>query len=629
MKVHYKDLLNFLSDTPSEDLISEKLFQLGHEHELNNGIFDIEITPNRGDCLSLLGLSRDLNIFFGNKNNLEIYDGPIDELNLDFRNKSKIDCPKISFLEIEIANKSKKYKPYLESYFTNLNQKKINFFTDISNYLSYEIGQPTHCYDRKKIKGQLTFQSLEINAKFTTLLKSDISLSGENCVFLDNNEIINLAGVMGGLSTSCSDDTETALIECAYFKPESIIGKSVKYNLFSDAAYKFERGVDISSQIFTLRRFIKIVSDHSEIKKISIKTFDDYEPINDGIKIDVNKINKILGTEISEQDYLHYLDKLGFEIRDKIYPPEFRSDIQHQNDLSEEVARLIGYNNISSKPINIESKNQNNAISKIDILRSFLTKNGFTEVVNFPFVKEKSIDSISIDNPLDSTKRYMRTSLKSSLIDDLLYNERRQKESIKLFEISEIYLQDEVSSRIGIIASGRVADNYLDFSRKIDTKYLDNIFNDDLDMGIHFDLIPRDSIDSKKKSKVFFAEVNINEINDSFFASTDYVQSNINFVEYSEISEYPSSTRDFSFLIQDAAKVEEIIRYFEGFQVRNLKDSFMFDFYENTDTGEVKIGYRFIFQSFTKTLEEKEINSLVSSILEPVLSIEGVSIPGM
>ena len=150
MKVHYKDLLNFLSDTPSEDLISEKLFQLGHEHELNNGIFDIEITPNRGDCLSLLGLSRDLNIFFGNKNNLEIYDGPIDELNLDFRNKSKIDCPKISFLEIEIANKSKNYKPYLESYFTNLNQKKINFFTDISNYLSYEIGQPTHCYDRKR-----------------------------------------------------------------------------------------------------------------------------------------------------------------------------------------------------------------------------------------------------------------------------------------------------------------------------------------------------------------------------------------------------------------------------------------------------------------------------------------------
>ena len=139
----------------------------------------------------------------------------------------------------------------------------------------------------------------------------------------------------------------------------------------------------------------------------------------------------------------------------------------------------------------------------------------------------------------------------------------------------------------------------------------------------------QDSIDSKKKSKVFFAEVNLNEINDSFFASTDYVQSNINFVEYSEISEYPSSTRDFSFLIQDAAKVEEIIRYFEGFQVRNLKDSFMFDFYENTDTGEVKIGYRFIFQSFTKTLEEKEINSLVSSILEPVLSIEGVSIPGM
>ena len=123
----------------------------------------------------------------------------------------------------------------------------------------------THCYDKNKLKNKLIFEKKEIEEVFRTLLDTKISLQGENCVFSSGKEIINLAGVMGGLSTCCDKKTKKALVECAYFRPESIIGKSVKYNLLSDASYKFERGVDISAQIQTLRRFIKIVSEHAEI----------------------------------------------------------------------------------------------------------------------------------------------------------------------------------------------------------------------------------------------------------------------------------------------------------------------------------------------------------------------------
>ena len=157
MKFIYKDLLNFLSEKPSIKNLSERLFQLGHEHEINGEVFAMEFTPNRGDCLSLIGLSRDLNVFFGNAQPYKIFQGDIEELNLDFKNLSPEVCPKISFLEIEIEGNTNEYKPYLENYFSLLGNNKVNFFTDISNYISYELGQPTHCFDSSTINNQLIY----------------------------------------------------------------------------------------------------------------------------------------------------------------------------------------------------------------------------------------------------------------------------------------------------------------------------------------------------------------------------------------------------------------------------------------------------------------------------------------
>ena len=151
MKFIYQDLLNFLEEQPSKVDLSKKLFQLGHEHEIDGDIFDMEITPNRGDCLSLIGLSRDLNNFYLNKEPYQIYDKDIKTLDLNFTNLSTKSCPKISFLEIEIEEKVLPYKPYLENYFLKLGNNKTNFFTDISNYVSYERGLPTHCFDKKFI----------------------------------------------------------------------------------------------------------------------------------------------------------------------------------------------------------------------------------------------------------------------------------------------------------------------------------------------------------------------------------------------------------------------------------------------------------------------------------------------
>ena len=152
---------------------------------------------------------------------------------------------------------------------------------------------------------------------------------------------------MGGASTACSLETKKVLVECAYFNPESIIGKSVKYNLVSDAAHKFERGVDISSQEFVLRRFIKVVKDHAKIKSIKLNSFSESEIKDISIPINIKKINKVLGTSLESSECLEYLKNLSFNISDSIKVPSFRHDIKTNNDLAEEIARAVSYTHLT------------------------------------------------------------------------------------------------------------------------------------------------------------------------------------------------------------------------------------------------------------------------------------------
>ena len=633
MKFVYQDLLNFLAEKPSKELLSEKLFQLGHEHEIDGDIFDMELTPNRGDCLSLNGLARDLNIFFGKAEPFKIFEDDIEPLNLNFKNLSPDACPKISFLEIEIEGSSNTYKPYLENYFSLLGNNKTNLFTDISNYISYELGQPTHCFDASTINNQFIFENKICNESFETLLGSNINLEGKNCIFTVDNKIISLAGIMGGKSTACSSQTRKALIECAYFEPEEIIGKSIKYNLVSDASHKFERGVDIQAQEKILRRFITIVQDHAAIKNFKIQIFDDTAIEQSRIPIDLERVNKILGIDIEKEQYLMILNNLGFEINNnELNVPSYRNDISSQNDLAEEIARVLGYDSIKSKPLEIKN-NLNENINHIYKVKNFLVQNGFSEVINFPFTSIKDKKSITIDNPLDSNKSHLRTSLKSSLLENLQYNERRQNDSIKLFEISDLYSRDDqinLERKLGIIISGRRGHNYTDFSKKLDFNYLNQILNEGANKNIFtIEEISRSDLKTKKKDKIFYTEILIGNIPGNLYKDYKFNEEQINFIKYQPVSEFPSSVRDFSFSILDFKKYNKVINLISNLDDDILKHSYIFDFYENKKIKEIKVGVRLIFHSVLCTLSEEEIQKTTQRLLKPVLDLEGVSVPGL
>ena len=633
MKIAYSHLVRHINDGPSIDDLSNKLFQLGHEHEIENKIFDMEFTPNRGDCLSINGILRDLSVFYTINLDQDIYDKQISDLSINFENLSKEICPKISFLKIEVDKLPSLYNGALEEYFCDLGLSKNNFFTDVSNYLSYETGQPTHCYDSDSIKGKLTFQEHNGNKEFESLLGKKINLTEKNSVFLLNNEVINLAGIMGGSSTACSSDTTSAIIECAFFRPESVVGKSIKYGINSEAAHKFERGVDPECHERVLRRFVKIISEHANIINLELISHKYEESQLHQILIDVNKINKIIGININTDEYIEYLLKLGFLVKGNyIEVPSFRSDIKTQNDLAEEVARVIGYDNIPRSEIKIPANvsKRNNIENKI---RYFLLDHGFYEVINSPFVNVSSEYSIKVDNPLDSNRRFLRTNIINSLVDNLLFNERRQKDSVKLFEISDVYSTEgnlQKSRKLSIIASGRVGLNYQEFSTKISIKYLSTIFAEILpNITFDFKTISRDKLDTKLKSEIIYLEMDVEMLSDDVLHYVELSKPAKEFIQYKPISELPSSYKDISYSIRNYNKVEELQNLIFNFKYEILKDIFIFDYFKNDKKNEIKIGFRFIFQSKNETLTSSQIDKVLNDIISMSLEISGIEIPGL
>jgi len=636
MKIAFNHISRFFKDELSISDVSTKLFQLGHENEINGDILDIEFTPNRGDCLSLRGLARDLGAFFRVNLNVEVCNKTIDPFNINFTNHSPKDCPNIYFLNLEISNDIKSYQPYLESYFRDLGIKKNNFFTDVSNYLAYEIGQPTHCYDYHKIGNSLEFKSAIVEKEFHTLLNNKIKLDQKNSVFFSNSEVINLAGIMGGMSTACSQNTTSALIESAFFNPEAIIGKAVKYDLHSDSSYKFERGVDPGLQEIALRRFIKIVSDHVEITKLEIYGEQNYISRNELNNFDYKKINKILGTKIPQNDIEKSLSSIGFSVDGaKLIVPPHRNDINHINDIAEEVARVYGYDNLQPKKF-ILNNIVNLKKEKKEYLKEFLVDMGFNEVINNPFSIDDNRESISLDNPLDTNKGYLRTSLRPSLIKNLEFNENRQHDSIKLFEISEVYFKknDDLESKklVSIIISGREGHNHEDFSKKLDNKYILNLlktinFNIDINQIKEID---RNEVQNKIKNKIYFIEININDIPDeiSQYRTLRQNTNKKNFKKYQKISEYPSSLRDLSFLLSNEKLIIQLEELVLNYKSAYLKNAFIFDFYKK-DKSNIKVGVRFTFQSLHSTLTDKDIDLEISKFLKKAKDLRGLSVPGL
>ena len=474
---------------------------------------------------------------------------------------------------------------------------------------------------------------------------SEIELEGDNLVFTVNGVAIDLAGTMGDKSTSCSKTTSKVLVECAYFKPEEILGKARKYNLTSEASYKFERGVDYLAQEKVLRRFIAIVQDHVKVKSCAIKSEQRKTDLL-SIKFDSLKLNKVIGTDLTDEEQKEILESLYFEVSNVVKVPPHRSDVDQINDLAEEITRMIGYDNIAPKALSLPVKTKTISPNFETSCRNYLVNCGFFEAINFPFNDTVDESAISVDNPLDKQRSKMRVCITKSLKENVVYNQNRQKDSIKLFEFSDIYTKDGNENKLAVIVSGKTNKNFKEFNAQLDYSYLKGLIktifseilgkelNFELDQSQNYDLyekvycneerigrigkLSKEFVGSKTKTPVFSFEITTNNLK-------------LPTKKQSRISDYPASYRDLSFSLDNHENLEKLSTLIKKYKESSelMVDCFVFDLFENKKQNLLKVGYRFKFQALENNITDEETEAVMNPLIKESLQIEGINIEGL
>ncbi|WP_290149114.1 phenylalanine--tRNA ligase subunit beta [uncultured Parasutterella sp.] len=429
---------------------------------LDDRKIEIKLTPNRGDALSIIGVGRDLRAMTGAE--LAQPDMSPVEANCDAVHNVKIEAPdlcgRFSGRVIKGLNPNAPTPDWMKSRLERSGQRSISALVDISNYVLLELGRPTHIFDLDKLDGTLTVRWGKEGEKAGLLNGKTVDIDPYFGVISDNNGIEAIGGIMGGAHAAVSDDTVNIFIESAFWWPVSIQGRCRKLNFSTDAAYRFERGVDFGTTVEHLEyttRLIKDICGTAETQIGPVVDMVESLPERKPVKMRIERCRKIIGADISEDKMAECFTRLGFNFEKKdgaflVESPTYRFDIEIEEDLIEEVARLYGYQNLTEIPplARVSMLERNEDTLDRHELRKKMAALGFQEQISYSFVAEEEEadfsavkNPIKVLNPIASQMAVMRTQLIAGLVNTLKYNLNRKTERAALFEYGRVFFRDK------------------------------------------------------------------------------------------------------------------------------------------------------------------------------------------
>lgn len=432
--------------------------------KLDDARIELKLTPNRGDALSLIGVARDLHAVTGAP--LTLPDMPAVastcECKLPVRIEAPELCGRFSSRIIRGLNTAAPTPEWMKSRLERAGQRSISALVDISNYVMLELGRPTHFYDLDKIESDhLTVRWAREGEQTTTLNGREIALDPYFGVICDGDRPECLAGIMGGERTAISDTTKDIFIEAAFWHQTAIQGRCRRLNFSTDASYRYERGVDFATTVDHLEYITKLVLDICGTPETKVGPVDDVVanlPERKPVSMRVDRCRKVVGIDIPLEAMHAAFTRLGFEYaydEEKgvftVVPPAYRFDIEIEEDLIEEVARLHGYEKLPDRPPMARSVMRSPAEERrgLHALRIEMAKLGYQELINFAFVPEKwekvfspSENPIRLLNPINSDLSVMRTQLVGGLVDILKYNLNRRADRVRVFELARVFFRD-------------------------------------------------------------------------------------------------------------------------------------------------------------------------------------------
>ena len=623
----------------------------------NDTIFELDLTPNRGDCLSHLGVAREL----ATLNNFKIKKTET-SFNEDF--KFDKECT-INIINVEACHryssriikgiKVEESPDWLKKKLRSIGQKPINNIVDVANFIMFDTGHPLHTFDLSKLNGNcINVRYANKNEKITLLDDKKYVLNTSNLVIADDKNPIALAGVMGDNKSGISDTTVDLLIESAYFKPE-IIRKSAKsLGLMTESSKRFERDTDIESLTRNLDKFCDLINTICKPKSISdLKDLYLQKKDNMIVEFNVAKCNLFLGTSINDKVANNIFKKLNIKLEknNKYKIPSYRNDLTRDVDLYEEIARIFGYDNIpSNNTFNANySSFDKDDLSLIKKIKYYLMSNGFYEHYSNSLVDQNNdaifsdFSQVKISNPLSNKMQYLRSTLIPGLINAVSFNLNRKQENFKLFEIGVIhkYVKNVETKSIekhsislafvpGDIKHWKKSSSNDFFTVKGEIiKFL---------KYLRFDKIT--FIPKKNKGFLHSFSINVNNVtigfwgevdnslikhykikNKLFFADFSYEKLNslqndkINFLVPNV---YPSISRDIAIVVDSNIESQAIEKTITSKAGNLLKNVFLFDVYQDKKMGESKksLAYKITFQANNRTLLDNEIDDIMRIIIK-------------
>jgi phenylalanyl-tRNA synthetase beta chain len=426
--------------------------------KLDDTLFTLKLTPNLGHCLSVFGVAREVSAITGAP--LKTVSFPAVPATHKDKLAIKISAPdlcgRFSGRIVKGVNTKAKTPQWMVERLARCGQRSVTALVDISNYVMFEYGRPSHIFDLDKIHGGLDVRWGKVGESLKLLNGNTINLDEKVGVIADNQAVESLAGIMGGDSTSVTDDTQNIYIEAAFWWPEAVAGRSRRFNFSTDAGHRFERGVDPSQTVEHIERITQLVLDICGGQAGSIDDQQPNMPARKPVQLRVARASKVIGMPVTAAQCLDAFKRLGLPAAEQggviiVTPPAYRFDITIEEDLIEEVVRLIGFNNLpTTAPIApVEPQARSETQRGRFAVRRALAGLGYQETINFSFVEERwetelagNANPIKLLNPIASQLSVMRSSLLGSLLQILKHNLDRKADRVRIFELGRVFMRD-------------------------------------------------------------------------------------------------------------------------------------------------------------------------------------------
>ena len=673
----HEGILELPGDAPIGKDIREYL-------DLDDQIFVIKLTPNKADCLSLMGMAREVSAITGAALCAPKWTPPA--VSIDDKCKVAVEdkelCGRFAGRVIRGVNPQAKTPEWIVQRLSRAGQRSISALVDLSNYVMLEMGQPTHVFDIDKLNGDITVRWAKAGETLELLNGQTVTLQGPDSagklqdagVVADQNGPVALAGIMGGNHCAVSDDTKNIYVEAAYWLPSAIQGRARRFNFSTDAAHRFERGVDPQNTVNCLEYLSALII---EVCGGQAGPVDDQVlnvPERNPVKMRLARAEKVIGIPLTNEVVADVFQRLGFEFKQEgdafvVTPPSYRFDIEIEEDLIEEVARMYGFENIPDQPpvASLKMSAKPEAKRGVHLLRQRLALQGYQEAVNFGFTdleSEKRLtgatekDIIAVLNPIASQYGVMRSTLLGGLLNNLKANLNRGAGRVRLFETGRVFkrdanVQEEAGKvagfhqhqKIGGLAYGSfVPEQWANATRAVDFFDVKGDLERVLD-PLHFvtEALQHPALHPGRSAKIFLTTAKnrievgfIGELHPGLQQAYELPQAPVLFEldldpirelglpVPEELSKFPAVQRDLALVVKQSVSAQSLLDVMAASKQNFVRNIELFDEFKpkagssSMADDEKSLAFRVTLLNPNETLQDPQIDAVMATLLGAV-----------